>query len=142
MLYALYFKTPRNVPTTSLAAVTILMLTSQEKLDKFNSNWEKCQFWKFLMLYNIFQQLPKSSSNQTKQLSLAILQADILEFWKVICGHFTGLALFGLPHKLHFSNLLWVLPCYYTGCTDNLYNFCCLCDWNEQLWVSVNVKLL
>ena len=60
------------------------------------------------MLYNNLQQLPKSSSNQAKQFLLATLQADILELWNLICGHFTGLALFGLPHKLHFSNLLWV----------------------------------
>ena len=60
------------------------------------------------MLYNFFQQLLRKSSNQAKQLSLAILQADILELWNLICDHFAGQTLFGLPHKLHFSNLLWV----------------------------------
>ena len=108
MLFALYFKTPCSVLTSLLAAVTFLIWSRQQNLDKFNSNWEKCHFWKFLILYNIFQQLPRSSSNQAKQLLLAILQADILELWNLICGHFTGLALFGLPHKFHFSNLLWV----------------------------------
>ena len=108
MLYALYFKTSCRVSTSSLAAVTFLIWSRQENLDKFNSNWEKCHFWKFLILYNIFQQQPRSSSNHAKQLPLVILQADILELWKLLCGHFIGLALFGLPHKLHFSNLLWV----------------------------------
>ena len=108
MLYALYFKTPCSVSTSLLAAVIFLIWSRQENLDKFNSNWEKCHFWNFLMLYNIFQQLLRSSSNQAKQLSLAIVQADILELWNLICDHFTGLALFGLPHKLPFSNLLWV----------------------------------
>ena len=107
MLSAIYFKTSCSVLTSSLAAVTFVIWSTQENLDKFNSNWEKCHFWKFLILYNIFQQLPRSSSNHAKHLSLVIKQADILELWHLICGHFTGLALFGLPHKLHFSNLLW-----------------------------------
>ena len=74
-------------------------LTQNEKNVIFESS---------LSFYNIFQQLPRSSGNQAKQFSLAILQADILELCNIICGHFTGLALIGLPHKLHFNNLLWV----------------------------------
>ena len=108
MLSAIYFKTCCSVLTSSLAAVTFVICSRQENLDKFNSNWEKFHFWKYLILYNIFQQLPRSSGNQAKQLSLAIIQADILELCNLICGHFTGLALFGLPHKFQFSNLLWV----------------------------------
>ena len=115
MLCAFYFKSPRSVLTSSLAAVTFLIWSRQENLDKFNSNWEKCHFWKFLILYNIFQQLPRSSGNQAKQLSQSILQADILKLCNVVCGHFTGLALFGLPHKLHFSNLLWVFTMLFYG---------------------------
>ena len=73
----------------------------------FYSIWEKFHFWKFLILYNNFQQRLRSSRNHAKQLSLVTLQADILKLWNLVCGHFTELALFGLPHKLHFSNLLW-----------------------------------
>ena len=136
MLYTLYFKTPRSVLTSSLAAVTFLIWSRQENLDKLNSSWEKCHFWKFLILYKIFQQLPRSSGNQAKQLSLAIIQADILELCNLICGHFTGLALFGLPHKLQFSNLLWVFTMLLYGLYWYSLKFL-LSMWLKWLVVSV-----
>ena len=69
----------------------------------------KISILKFPYTLQYFSTAAKKFQQQAKHFSLIIIQADILEFWNLISGHFTGLALFGLPHKLHFSNLVLVL---------------------------------